>query len=420
MIGNVGLVLDDSAAAFVTHTGDLHVADLATGTLVRSLSPQHAGSAVASMTVLGDGKMIATGQADGTILIWDVARLPAMTPSVTSGVETRRDADGEPLPPAAHARLGSRRYRFPSYPSAVAATPDGRRIAIHGARGYAVWDSDTGLRIAAWPAPREEECQRLLLSLDGRFLAAAAGTGLRIFDIASRRTTWLQTMHERRIDATAFDTSGRWLVSGDMEGLFCLWDVERQQLAWAIRLPPLIRPIALAGLVSQSTSPKLPPRRRGRRPIIAPDTPAIPVVDEGEIVFWDPPTRREKRKGDPDRHRGIINVVAVSPDGAKIVSGDSKGGARVWSAFTYAPIMSIPKVSQEDGVEGAGFVRTEIWTWTDDNRISFLKMSDGRPRATWKSDERLYCVAGARDGGCGSRMSWAESNRGTASLPLRG
>src|SRR5579872_3786614 len=44
----------------------------------------------------------------------------------------RKDADGDPLPAGAFARLGSKRYRLPAYLGSARLSPDGKLVAIGG------------------------------------------------------------------------------------------------------------------------------------------------------------------------------------------------------------------------------------------------------------------------------------------------
>ncbi|HZU37738.1 MAG TPA: hypothetical protein VFA18_17595, partial [Gemmataceae bacterium] len=67
----------------------------------------------------------------------------ASKPSTGRTIPPRTDHDGEPLPPGALARLGSRRYRVSWVLCQVAFSPDGRRLAA-ACDGVRMFDRATG------------------------------------------------------------------------------------------------------------------------------------------------------------------------------------------------------------------------------------------------------------------------------------
>src|SRR5262249_45101045 len=71
------------------------------------------------------------------------------TPPVKSK-QVRLDGDGEPLPPGARARLGTRRLRGGGRYPALAFLPDGKTLLSQGSYGHTVhrWDLSTGKALA--------------------------------------------------------------------------------------------------------------------------------------------------------------------------------------------------------------------------------------------------------------------------------
>ena len=102
----------------------------------------------------------------------------------------RRDADGDPLPEGAVARLGTSRLRLAGATS-VAFSHDGKWIAAGDWRGRVrVWGSRTGREVLRLGAPGEEagSIRGLAFSPDGRFLAAFAGEELCAWDLSTGKS----------------------------------------------------------------------------------------------------------------------------------------------------------------------------------------------------------------------------------------
>jgi hypothetical protein len=146
-----------------------------------------------------DGRTIATGEADGTVRIWDVA----------SGRELATFRGGQ---------LGG---------GPVAFSPDGRALAsgnlVDGA--VRIWDLASG-REAATLRGHKGVAMSLAFSPDGRTIATGGrddGT-VRIWDVASGRELATLRGGQRGFGSVAFSPDGRTLASGSMEGPLKIWD----------------------------------------------------------------------------------------------------------------------------------------------------------------------------------------------------
>ena len=69
----------------------------------------------------------------------------------------RTDLYGDPLPPGAVARLGTRRLIGPSEPRWVGISPDGTKVASQSWNGVTVWDAATGRLLVEREAYRARE-----------------------------------------------------------------------------------------------------------------------------------------------------------------------------------------------------------------------------------------------------------------------
>jgi WD40 repeat protein len=109
-----------------------------------------------------------------------------------AAAERPTDAAGDPLPEGALARLGTLRFRHAGEVSALAFSPDGKRLA----RGSRAWSSGLSNAVRIWsladgkrrpPAlGHEGEASALAFSPDGRRLASGGRNEALLWDVGRR------------------------------------------------------------------------------------------------------------------------------------------------------------------------------------------------------------------------------------------
>ncbi len=163
-----------------------------------------------------DGRMLAAGRRDGSIVLYDLDR----------GRELRR------FPPG-------------PVPQSIRFDPTGRRLVTvsPGARdGILVRDVKDGTIAARWALPEREHA--VDWHPDGRWIAVGNDVGtIRLLDVRDpSRTPRTIQAHDAAVVALAFDPGGRLLASASWDGTMRLWDLRSAEQLVRCSLPE-VRPL---------------------------------------------------------------------------------------------------------------------------------------------------------------------------------
>jgi RNA polymerase sigma factor (sigma-70 family) len=251
---------------------------------------------VMSLAFSPDGRLLVTGNQDGTLSLWDVA----------SGKEVRRFRQGGQV-------------------FSVAFSPDGKVLATGGGeRGKAgevrLWDAASGRELTAL-REHEDLIVSVAFAPDGRSLAAGSRDGLvTLWDVGvlRRRARWPGL--GPAVYDVAFSPDGKRLASaggeeflrdGQRDGTLRLWDATSGKQVAAIQ--------GHAGTVTSVA--------------FSPDGKTLASGGFDRTVrVWDVATGRALFlfKG----HTGLVRCVAISPDGKYLASGGFDGTVKVWDLAT--------------------------------------------------------------------------------------
>jgi RNA polymerase sigma factor (sigma-70 family) len=239
----------------------------------------------------------------------------AQRPAVTDhGAEkkkpTRTDQYGDPLPPAALARMGSVRFRHGGVVESVVFAQDGKSL-ISGARDGTIrkWDAE-GREV--W---RLRAQGRLVFSGDGKQAAASEELGSRIQLVDAAAGKHLRTLQIKKgwLRSVALVPGGKTLVA-------------------VIQKPGSAD--AAVVVLDASTGRELhrltEVRREPWRIALAAHGHTIASADaDGTLRLWDVDTGKALRK--LDGHKGPVRALAFSPAGDLLASGGDDGTLRLWN-----------------------------------------------------------------------------------------
>jgi WD40 repeat protein len=171
----------------------------------------HGGSVLNNVAFSPDGKMLASGSGDGTIILWDLQTRPGRVPG-----RIEEPFIGEPL--KGHNGLVS----------SVAFSPDSRMLASGSGDGTVIlWDLQTRPgKVPEWLGEplkgHDGGISSVAFSADSRMLASGSGDGTIILWDIQRR----QPIGDDRVSNVVFSPDGRIMASVSGDGAVTLWGVD--------------------------------------------------------------------------------------------------------------------------------------------------------------------------------------------------
>lgn len=320
----------------------------------------HDGPVVA-LAVTPDGRLVISG-GDGTVRIWDLpagreqacltghdggVRAVAVTPDgqrIVSG----GDDGAVRLWDLASGTTQARLVGHTGEVSAVALTPDGQGIVTGGHDGMLrLWDRRTGreqvcLRPAGTrtglPFRPADPVSAVAVTPDGQWIVSGdMGGTVRVWDLAVGREQACLTSHNGPVWAVAVTPDGRRIVSGGGgDGTIRVWDrksgreLARYARGWSVRrLPGHLKGVA-AVAVTPDGSRIVSCGGAGGGLVRGLDP------GDGTIRIWDRASGRQLAC--LTGHSRGVTGIAITPDGAEIVSVGSDHTIRIWDRHAKAQV----------------------------------------------------------------------------------
>jgi len=245
---------------------------------------------VFSVALSPDGKLLAAGNRDGSILLWDV--------------EHRRQS-GEPLRGDSSASVVS-----------VAFSPDGKTLAAGSAdRTIILWDVPGHRRRGAPLLGHRNYVTSVSFSPDGKTLASADldRKSILLWDVERQRLSGTLTTDDESVGLgwrVVFSPDGSKIASAGNSSNVTVWDLGKRRVISTFEHRSLISIECVA---------------------FSPDGTLLAAggdaVDEGPIVLWNMASRRAWRlRG----HKDAVKTLAFSPDGKTLASGSADRTIIVW------------------------------------------------------------------------------------------
>jgi WD40 repeat protein len=294
----------------------------------------HTGG-VSSFAFSPDGRTLASGSWDNTIILWDVGTHQAISQPLTghtSGVSSVAfSPDGQTLASGSGDKtiilwnvttlqvLGQPLTGRVSYVSRVAFSPDGKTLASGSADNTIIfWDVTTRQTLGQPFAGHTSYVSSVAFSPDGKTLASGSGDNtIILWNISTMLNPGLtrQTLgqpltgYSDSVQSVAFSPDGKTLASGSWDNTIILWDVRTGQ--------------ALGQPLTGHTGPVY-------SVTFSPDGKTL-ASGSGDktVLLWDVGTRQTL--GQPlTGHTGAVDSVTFSPDGQTLASGSGDGRIILW------------------------------------------------------------------------------------------
>lgn len=314
-----------ASTAFYDRT--LKVWDVANGQLLLNLKGH--SNAVMCAAFSPDGKRLASGSADQTIIIWreiDDQRTRKARDLKINEFRGHKEGVGRPAFAANAKRLVSEGpdntidvldiasgqkvlpIKARDYISALTISPDGK-LLVSGSHGGTIkhWDSVAGLELSKLKG-HEGSVRCAVFSSDSKKLASGGEDScVRLWSVVDGLELHTFKGHSDLVNCVAFSPDDTRLASGSRDGTVILWDVASGNKILAIE------------------------NNMGHVTCVAfsPDGKRLAIGNEDTTVnIWDQTTGRISRN--LGGHHAPVWSVAFSPDGARLASASDDATVKLW------------------------------------------------------------------------------------------
>ena len=272
-----------------------------------------------SLAVNPDGTRLATGSEDTIARIWD----------------------------AQSGRLLERLEGHVGVIESVAYSPDGRQIATgSGDRTVRIWDAQSGEALLVLEGHDDEVRSVAYNSDGGRLVSSSIDRTARVWDAQDGKQLVLLEGHIDFLESAIFSRDDKKIVTATENQTVRVWEAGSGKLLK--NLGEYLQPIASAVDALEGKTPSTPSRDGEEDPqevvleefdaviesvaTSARGSRVVTVFEDGSARIWT--ARDEQARPVLEGHSGMVYSVATSPDGKRIVTGSNDRTARFWDALT--------------------------------------------------------------------------------------
>jgi len=314
--------------------------DPASGKIIKTLEGHLAN--VTAIAFSRDGKYLATGGIDGSIIIWDGITGDKLSQPLEQGTPieyltfspneiwliTSGDDSAIKVWDVQTSSLLHEFPIFPPYATNLTFSPSGDRFMYSDWTGVKVWQIDPETNNDPSLLLTEEALTfstswGVTISPDGSKIAGAYPGGLKIWDSNTGSEIWRAAFSSSGAISLAFSLDGKFLATSDYEGYVKIRSVlpGNEGRPWDVT---------------------------GRDFEIQPDGKKLVSinVDNSSATVWDVDTGEplfSVQSGD-----ALITKMAMSPDGTLFATGDTEGGVKIWDTKTGEQILGF--MAGQDGL----------------------------------------------------------------------
>ena len=315
------------STTFVTGSNDgiSRLWDTATGRLIRKLEVGFPFFSVRGLVFSTDGLRVVGGA--GTLGIWDIQTGALISQSI----------------------------RKPGSGATAVFNPAGTRLLTAGdADGAAwLWDVTSGTTLGE-PVRHQAAVSAIAFNGDGtQMLTGGLDHVVRVWDMPMLGPTGGPMLHKQQIRDVAFSPDGLFIVTGCDDGMGQIWDATTSKPigqalrlgegggVWDVAFSPDGSMVSTEGQLWETDTGKsvgeLESQAWVRASAFSPDGSRIVTGNTwGVAQIWNVVTRQPI--GETMVHEETVSSAAFSPDGSRVLTGSFDSTARIWDARTGKPI----------------------------------------------------------------------------------